>query len=266
MSNGFSKFLLDVLRVVQTSALFTLLALALATVTYSVVALMGLWPWLTLDIRFGDVPVENAGMIFQLGVTAMILGLCAFLPTHSRIMQLERSHRKFSLNMQDVARAYQISHQSDRDGAFTLSKEFDAVRERLLHLRDHPDLGHLEPEILEIAAQMSFQSRDLARIYSDEKIQRARSFLDQRQSEVDVMAERIDVAQSTCNDLKRWLEDVEAEERVAQVQIERLEADLLELLPSLGYEFDADPNVVKLAPTTTGKVPSQRDRKAPRPQ
>lgn len=266
MSNGFSKFLLDVLRVVQTSALFTLLALALATVTYSIVALAGIWPWLTLDIRFGDLPVENAGMMFQLGLTALILGLCAFLPTHSRIMRLERSHRKFSMDMRDVAQAYQFSHQSDRDGAFTLSKEFDAVRERLLHLRDHPDLGHLEPEILEIAAQMSFQSRDLARIYSDEKIQRARSFLNQRQIEVEEMSERIDIAQRTCNDLKRWLEDVEAEERVAQVQIERLEGDLLELLPSLGYELDADPNVVKLAPSAATKSSGKRERKAPRPQ
>jgi len=30
--------------------------------------------------------------------------------------------------------------------------EFDAVRERLAYLRDHPDLSRLEPEVLEVAA------------------------------------------------------------------------------------------------------------------
>jgi hypothetical protein len=46
------------------------------------------------------------------------------------------------------------------------------------------------------------------------------------------------------------LQDVEAEERQAQTQIKRLEADLKEILPTLGYDFDLEDhreqNVVQL--------------------
>ena len=50
--------------------------------------------------------------------------------------------------------------------------------------------------------------------------------------------------------IRRWLNDVEAEERAAQIQIRRLEADLKEILPTLGYDFDhedlREANVVAL--------------------
>ena len=51
-----------------------------------------------------------------------------------------------------------------------MSSEFDAVRERLAYLHDHHDLDSLEPSVLEVAAQMSHQSRELSDIYSDEKL------------------------------------------------------------------------------------------------
>ena len=64
--------------------------------------------------------------------------------------------------MWDVAQAYQAAHAADRDGVFNLPSEFDSVRERIEHLRRHPDLGRLKPEILELAAQISHESRELA--------------------------------------------------------------------------------------------------------
>ncbi|MFC2968339.1 hypothetical protein [Acidimangrovimonas pyrenivorans] len=72
-----------------------------------------------------------------------------------------------------AARALARAHGGDREGVFALSSEFDSMRERLTHLRKHPDLSGLEPELLELAAQMSHLSRDLARVYSDEKVARA---------------------------------------------------------------------------------------------
>jgi len=66
-----------------------------------------------------------------------------------------------------------------------MSSEFDAVRERLAYLRDHPDLDSLEPQVLELAAQMSHQSRELSDIYNDEKVTRAKTFLKQRQEEAE---------------------------------------------------------------------------------
>ena len=64
--------------------------------------------------------------------------------------------------MRDVAQAYQAAHAADRDGVFNLPSEFDSVRERIEHLQRHPDLGRLEPEILEMAAQIGRKSRKLA--------------------------------------------------------------------------------------------------------
>ncbi|MDC0737399.1 DNA repair protein [Cognatishimia sp. SS12] len=265
MGNGFSKFLLTGLGVIQASALVILLGLALAMGLMSALAALGVWPWLSLDLRFGETEIANAGMILQLGLTALAFGLFAFLPSHNRIMQLERSHRKFRMNMKDVAEAYWLSHSADRADTFKLAGEFDSIRERLTHMRNHPDLKELEPEILEIAAQMSHQSRDLAKVYSDEKVARARQFLEQRQTEVDALTDRIDMAQQTCESLKRWLADVEADERSAATQIERLEADLMELLPELGYELDDDPTIVKLAPKMPGDdKKKRRDQSQPK--
>ena len=112
------------------------------------------------------------------------------------------------------------------------------MRARFDHLRQHPDLRHLEPELLDLAAKMSFVSRDLSRVYSDDKVGRARVFLSQRQEEIASVADRIAAARRTCDELRRWLTEIESEERTAQTQIRRLEADLQEILPTLGYDFD----------------------------
>ncbi len=212
-------------------------------------AFAGLLPWPYLPLSWGGVPVPWAGMALQVGLTALFVVLGAFLPANARMARLERSHRSFAVGMDDVVRAYRQAHAADRAGVFALSSEFDAMRERLAQLRKHPELAHLEPELLQLAAQMSLQSRDLARVYSDEKVERARGFLKQRQEEVQTMQDRLTLARKTCDELRRWLTDVEAEERQVQVQMRRLEGDLRELLPALGYDFEdvASANVVSLA-------------------
>ena len=151
-------------------------------------------------------------------------------------MQLENSHRRFSIGMNDVAQAYAAVHAADRAATFQLSSEFDAVRERLAYLRDHPDLSTLEPTLLEVAAQMSHISRELATVYSDDKIKRARDFLQQRQEEVELFNARLDQAKGISTDLKHWLHEVELEESVAAAQLDRLRAEMREILPELGME------------------------------
>ena len=116
---------------------------------------------------------------------------------------------------------------------FKLRSEFDSVRERLEHIRSHPDLARLEPEILEIAAQMSHESRDLAEICSTERVDRARHFLRQRQEEAELMRERVEAAHAAVRDLKLWLARVEDDEDVARSDVERLKEELAEILPSL---------------------------------
>lgn len=213
-------------------------------------ALFGLFPWAEVSLRIGGWSPTQAGMALQLLLLLMLVALCLVLPSLRRIAALEVGHRSFRISMDDIARAYRTAHAADRAGVFALSGEFESIRQRMEVLRRHPDLGDLEPELLELAAVMSHQSRDLARIYSDTKVDRARRFLRQRQEEVDALAERLKLARQLVGELRTWLTDVEAEERQAHVQIKRLEADLRELLPALGLELGeparGDGNVVSL--------------------
>ncbi len=215
-------------------AAFVLGAVALCCAT--LMAAFGQWGWIGLDISYQGEPVENAGMYTQIGLTVLAVGLCFFLPSNSRIMRLETSHRSFSIGMNDVARAYAAVHAADRERTFRLSSEFDAVRERLAYLRDHPDLSTLEPALLEVAAQMSHISRELAEVYSDDKIMRARSFLKERQQEIAQFDARLDQAKGITNELRHWVREVELEESVAVAQLERLRAEMQEILPELGLE------------------------------
>lgn len=224
--------------------------LAAALVTACALAGLGLIPWPQIALFYGGQAVPQAGMWLQLGLTLLVVLFLLYLPGNLRIARLELSHRSFAMGMQDVARAYALAHAADRKGAFALSAEFDTMRARMDHLRAHPDLRDLEPELLQLAAQMSFETRDLARTYSEDKVARAKDFLRQRQEEVQAMTDRLAIARATCDELRRWLHDIEADERAAQTQIKRLEADLKEILPELGYDFDHDDfrdgNVVQL--------------------
>lgn len=229
-------------------ALLLLAALALGGLIAAQAA--GLVPWPGLAITWGGAALPQAGIWAEAGLTLLLALFALYLPANLRMAALERSHRRFALDMQDVARAYALAHAGDRAGVFALSGEFDAMRARMEHLRRHPDLAHLEPELLQLAAQMSFETRELARTYSDDKVARARGFLAQRQEEVQALTDRLAVARRICDDLRRWLTDIEAEERLAQAQLKRLEADLKDILPTLGYDFDhgepAEANVVSL--------------------
>lgn len=239
----------------QKVALGAVVAFSIVVIGATLAAALGIAPWLTFTASYGETLVPYAGMITQLFLTALAVSLCFYLPSNRRILELEKSHRNFHISMEDVARAYGLAHKADREDAFTLSSEFDAVRERIQFMRDHPELETLEPSVLEVAAQMGREARELAEIYSDEKVGRAKTFLKQRQEEIDQYRERLALAQQTVNDLKRWSQQVHVEDSVVQAQMNRLEEDLAELLPLLGYEMStelvSDPeNVVSLPKTS----------------
>lgn len=220
----------------QRAAVLFFAVLAVGLITASVMAALGIWAWIDLPLSYAGAPVENAGMYLQIAATVLAVAICFFLPSNARIMQLENSHRSFTVSMDDVARAYGAVHAADRGQTFRLSSEFDAVRERLAYLRDHPDLSTLEPALLEAAAQMSHISRELAEVYSDDKINRARDFLKQRQAEVEQFNSRLDQAKSISTQMKHWLHEVELEESVAAAQLARLSEEMNEILPQLGRE------------------------------
>ncbi len=57
-------------------------------------------------------------MWVQIALTALCVILLIFLPANVRISRLERSHRCFSMGMEDVSRAYRIARASDRARVF----------------------------------------------------------------------------------------------------------------------------------------------------
>ena len=236
------------LRFAQALAQMLVIAATLGLWAVSLAAGFGLLPWAQLALSFGDTALPQAGIWLQLGLCALMAVLALYLPANARMARLERSHRSFAVGVQDVAQAYRQAHAADRKGVFALSGEFESMRARLEHLRKHPDFQHLEPELLQLAAQMSHETRDLAHAYSEEKVARAKDFLRQRQHEVDAFNERLATARSLCDDLRRWSTDIKAEELQAQIQIKRLESDLREILPQLGYDLEEtrEANVVSL--------------------
>ncbi len=232
----------------QRISLFLMLILAFSVIGITALSALSVLPWLQLTLTFDEITYPQAGMALQIAFTLFALSLCFYLPANSRIMALEKSHRQFALRMDDVARAYHAAHTADRAGLFTLSSEFDSVKERIMHLKNHPDLEELEPEILEIAAQMSHESQELAALYSDEKVDRARNFLRQRQQEVRKLEERIENAKIITREIKHWQQQVEMDESIVASQLRRLQDDLVEVLAPLGLDLmQDDPKVVTMS-------------------
>ena len=234
------RFGLLIARVLHALSQWVLGAVALALLASCVLATAGVIPWIEIAASVGGAPIPQAGMALQVALTVFACLLVFFLPGNARILALENSHRQFHVSMEDVARAYWLCHTADRKGVFTLSSEFDAVRERIAFLRDHPDLGQLESGVLTLAAQMSQQAHRLAEVYSDEKVARARDFLAQRQKEAEDQQARIIDALHICREIRRWADQVEIEEAVVQSQLQQLDEQLQRALPALGYDFESE--------------------------
>lgn len=222
-------------RIAHAAALLLVLAGAGAALAATTLSALGAIPWLTVEAGWGGAAVPGFGMGLQIGVTALLLLMAATIPSGSRMLALERSHREFRMTMKDVAEAYHHAHAGDRQGVFRLSSEFDQVRERIEYLRDHPDLKLLEADVLTLAAQMSQQSHRLAEIYSDEKVARAKDFLQQRQKEAEEQGRRIGEALAVCREIGRWSSQVELEEAMVASQLQALDEQLQAALPALGY-------------------------------
>ncbi|EYD77694.1 hypothetical protein Rumeso_00860 [Rubellimicrobium mesophilum DSM 19309] len=240
-------------RILHVVSLYVLGLAALAMVVATALSALGVLPWLTLQAGFGDAVSPNAGMIAQIGLTALLAMIAGFFPSSVRVLALEKSHRDFKLSMQDVAEAYHTAHVADRKGVFTLSSEFDQVRERIDYLRQHPDLKLLEADILTLAAQMSQQSHRLAEVYNEQRVARARDFLTQRQAEAEEQQARIGEALKVCREIMRWNSQVELDEAMVASQLQQLDEQLQAALPALGYSLEGtrEPEAVHHGPSVT---------------
>lgn len=227
-------------RAFQILAMFLFASMAAcAAIALSLFA-AGLVPWPVIFVQLQSGGMVNIAPALIAAVFVLSALLLAFMPANWRVLALENSHRSFRMRMEDVTQAYMVAHAADREGTFQMSSEFDAVRERILFLRDHPDLGELEPDVLDVAAQMSRISEDLAHRYSAEKVTRAKSFLCQRRDEAAMTDARIEDALEVTREMRRLIEAVEMEESVAASRLDQLRTELDALLP----HFD-------LAPTTS---------------
>ncbi|WP_420863115.1 DNA repair protein [Algirhabdus cladophorae] len=243
-------------RFLQLCALGAITVLTLASVGTTLAAAFGVLDWITITVTVAGSMIQHAGMYLQIGVSAFLVGLCFFLPTNGRIFALEQSHRDFSMTMDDVTRAYQVAHAADRAGAFELAREFDSMRDRMDYLRDHPDLETLEPGLLELAAKLSFESRELAQIYSNEKIERAHTFLRQRKQELEQYQDRITAAHRATTEIKEWIAQIDLDKNVVEAQLDRLENDLREVLPLVGLDVVSNrENIVQISSNDAPKRP-----------
>ncbi len=215
------------------AAILGLAALTLAALTLAGAA--GLAPTLALPLRIGATEIPDAGLAAQAGLLLLLVAILAVLPGAFRVMRLERTHRDFGLCLSDVAEAYRICHAADRADTFGLASEYEAVKARILFLQAHPDLGSLEPDILEQAAKMSFASRELAQVYSDEAVARARGFLRHREEEIALFEERIARARDVGRELRRRLDTVTAAEAEMDGEVSALRAELGDLLGDPGW-------------------------------
>lgn len=213
----------------QLIAMFVFTVSGVILLTATGLAFAGILPWLELDVSYYDQPLDRAGQAFQIGVTALVILLAVYVPMNRHVMMLEASHREFSIGMDDITQAYQAVHYADRRAMFEMEREFDSIRERFEYLRKHPDLPEIDAELLTIAAQMSHQSRELAKGFSEEKIARARESLLQRRRDAEELETRIQTANATSRELRREIDDVEFAESSAASQLRRLREDLTEL-------------------------------------
>lgn len=246
-------------RVLHVMAMLCLALAALAALAASALSALGLVPWISLSAGLGGAAHPQAGMVAQVGGTALLCLLVAFLPANGRMLALERSHRDFRMTMADVASAYHAAHLADRKGAFALSSEFDQVRERIEYLRAHPDLKLLEADVLTLAAQMSQQSHRLAQVYAEPKVARARDFLAQRQQEAEDQQARIAQGLQACREIMRWTSQVELAEATVASQLQQLEEQLGVALPALGLRLDG----ARDAQAAPGQADGEPEAQAP---
>ena len=204
-------------------------ATAIAGLIASVLAFAGVLPWLHMNVSIGGAEVLWFGMALQIAMTVLLLALTVFLPSARRVLDLETSHRRFEVDMDDITRAYRAAHAADRAGEFQMRREFDAVRERFQALRDDPNLAEIDAELLTIAAQMSEQSRGLAEEFADDRVARVKESLMQRKADAETLQMRIQTAYADTRELRRLMEDVDMEESAVASQIERLREELAEL-------------------------------------
>jgi hypothetical protein len=211
---------------------------------WAAIALTGA-PVPTLVIGSGVNSVFN-GVLLTLPALFAAIQL-TFVPSAWRVLRLERSHREFRTGMNDIEEAYYRSHSADRAGTYRLTREFDAVMERARHLQSLPDLHGMEPDILILAAQMSYMSRDIAAAFNDEKVAAAKEFISKRLTEAEQFETQIEAFKRTIESIRADASKIHTLETDAGAMLEKLVADWTQMQQQLQLA-KAETNVVAMVP------------------
>jgi ABC-type transport system involved in cytochrome c biogenesis permease subunit len=87
----------QLLRAMQIISNVVIVGAMLVALIATIAAAFNALPWPELSLRWGGQYFPEAGMYLQIGLTAMLVMLCFFLPANSRMSRLERSHRSFQI-------------------------------------------------------------------------------------------------------------------------------------------------------------------------
>lgn len=225
-----------------------------------IIIVLSVGAWATILTGYSVAPslpvtLVLIGTINLVPILCILPGLFAacmltFIPSAKRLMKLELSHRSFRTGMEDVRQAFYIAFSADRSGMFRLTEQFDAVSERIRFLKNHDELINKEPEILTLAAQMSFEAKELAARYSTENVARAHNIIAERLHEVEAVETLITNIERTRTDAKRTLERLATIKNTAGERLEVTMQELETLLEPYGFVRQAAPetNVVTMVP------------------
>lgn len=218
-----TKYLAPTMNIIQIFAFVLLGLTALALLVATSLSAANILPWVGISATFGEASVVWAGPAVQIGFTALLLILVAYIPASYRVARLEYAHRKFEIDMDDVTKAYRAAHYADRAETFGMRREFDAIRERYKFLKTHPDLAQIDDDLLTIGAQMSEQTKALAETYSDRNLNRVRENLLQRREDADALEAKLAQIKADTAELELLrkgigISDAELAARVASLQ------------------------------------------------
>jgi hypothetical protein len=200
--------------------------------------------WPAVNVMLTDGTVHNASVYMGAILSLIGIVICALVPGSKRVLKLEQTHRDFHVAMNDVENAYKCAHVEDSKGAFKLPGEFEGVRERFEFLKSQSDLQDLEPEILLLAAQMSYQTRAVAKTFNTESVARAEDFLKQRRYELERGEAQIALALTVLGRVKSEAKALALDEQVQDSQISRIVAEIAEELAPLGFQVTPRQNTV----------------------
>lgn len=228
----------NAVRIFQVTSVWTLITITILLAVYTLLCLFGFMPWLYVPLQFGqEGAVVDRGTIIQLLLVLVMFSLCYNIPSSARIMRMEVIKHKEHLGLQDIMTATAHLFEEDRNGAFSVTTQFDNITRRIEMLQRHETLDKLSDKHQATAAMISYQVRKFAKKFSKKKVDRANTALQlirQRLTETETI-----IADVTpiVNDLASEYNDIVDRERICRARV----VAMLDQIQPLLEQFDLIP-------------------------